>query len=133
MLASGGLTHCQVDATRLAGVNDVLAVVLLAAHFGIPVCPHGGGIGLCNMIRHYAIWDQVAVSCTGKGRMVEYIDFLQRDVFVHPVEAIEGRYVTPEDPGWGLEMHDQFIERHRFPDGDVWQNRAGPVGTAFEV
>ena len=61
MLASGALTHCQVDATRLAGVNDVMAVIIMAAHFDIPVCSHGGGLGLCTMIRHYTIWDQIAV------------------------------------------------------------------------
>ena len=133
MLASGALTHCQIDATRLGGVNDVLAVILIAAKLDIPVCPHGGGIGLCNMIRHFAIWDQVAVSATSDGRIVEYIDFLQEDVFVDPVTVHDGRYVTPRAPGWGLEMHEDFIERHRFPDGDVWQNREGPVGPAFEA
>ena len=133
MMASGALTHCQVDATRLAGVNDVLAVILMAAKSDIPVCPHGGGIGLCNMIRHYAIWDQVAVSATREGRIVEYIDFLQDEVFLKPVETRDGHYVTPETPGWGLEMNEEFIARHRFPDGDVWRDRPGPTGPAFEA
>lgn len=133
MLASGALTHCQIDATRLGGVNDVLAVILMAAHFDIPVCPHGGGIGLCNMIRHYAIWDQVTVSATGEGRIVEYIAFLQEDVFVDPVTVRDGHYVASTNPGWGLEMHEDFIERHRFPDGEIWRDRAGPVGPAFEA
>ena len=132
MLASGALTHCQVDATRLAGVNDVLAVILIAAKFNVPVCPHGGGIGLCNMIRHYAIWDQIAVSATRQDRIVEYIDFLQ-DVFLDPLEVSDGSYVTPQKPGWGLEMDESFIERHRFPNGEVWRDRPGPVGPAFEA
>ena len=133
MLANGALTHCQIDATRLAGVNDVLAVILMAAHFGIPVCPHGGGIGLNNMTRHYAIWDQIAVSATRKGRIVEYIDFLQEEVFHMPVEVQNGHYISPENPGWGLEMKLDFITRHKFPNGDVWRSRNGPVGSAFEA
>ena len=133
MLASGALTHCQVDATRLAGVNDVMAVILMAAHFNIPVCPHGGGIGLCNMIRHYAIWDQIAVSATSEDRIVEYIDFLQADVFCAPVLVKEGSYVTPENSGWGLEVKPEFLERYRFPYGEVWRDRKGPTGPAFEA
>lgn len=133
MLASGALTHCQIDATRLAGVNDVLAVILMAAHFDIPVCPHGGGIGLNNMIQHYAIWDQIAVSATRKGRIVEYIDFLQDGVFNVTVEVQDGHYIAPESPGWGLEMKSDFINRHRFPNGDVWRDREGPLGPAFEA
>lgn len=132
MLANGALTHCQVDATRLAGVNDVLAVILIAAKFNVPVCPHGGGIGLCNMIRHYAIWDQIAVSSSREGRIVEYIDFLQ-DVFLDPLEVRGGHYVAPQNPGWGLEMDEAFIERHRFPDGEVWRDRPGPIGPTFEA
>ena len=133
MLASGALTHCQIDATRLGGVNDVLAVILMAAKLDIPVCPHGGGIGLCNMIRHYAIWDQMAVSASSEGRIVEYIDFLQDDVFVVPVTVRDGRYVDPGTSGWGLEMHEDFIERHNFPDGEVWQRRDRPIGPVFEA
>ena len=133
MLASGALTHCQIDATRLAGVNDVMAVILMAAHFNIPVCPHGGGIGLCNMIRHYAIWDQIAVSATREGRIVEYIDFLQEDVFNTPVLVQDGSYVAPESPGWGLEIKSDFLEQYRFPDGEAWRNRKGPIGSAFEA
>ena len=133
MLASGALTHCQIDATRLAGVNDVLAVILMAAHFNTPVCPHGGGIGLCNMIRHYAIWDQTSVSMTREGRLVEYINFLQDDVFLAPVAVQDGHYIAPEGPGWGLEMKAEFIERHRYPNGEIWRHRKGPLGSAFEA
>ena len=133
MLASGALTHCQIDATRLAGVGDVLAVILIAAKFGVPVCPHGGGIGLCNMIRHYALFDQIAVAATGEGRLVEYIDFLQDGVFITPTTVQDGHYVTPETPGFGLEMTEAFLTRHRYPDGPIWRNRPGPKGTAFEA
>ena len=131
MLASGALSHCQIDATRLGGVNDVIAVILMAAKFGVPVCPHGGGIGLCNMIRHFAVWDQVAVACERDGRFVEYLDFLQDGVFDHPVAVDNGNYVTPAVPGWGLEMNTEFIAGHRYPDGPVWSARQGPMGAAF--
>jgi|GEM_PF-851738 len=115
MLASGALTHFQVDGTRLAGVNDVMAVILMAAHFDIPVYPHCGGIGFCNMIRHYAIWDQIAVSATSEERIVEDIDFQQADVFSTPVLVKEGCYVTPESSGWGLEMKQNFLSGTDFP------------------
>jgi len=131
LLKSGALTHCQIDATRLAGVNDVLAVVLMAAKFGIPVCPHGGGIGLCNMIQHYSLWDQIAVSANSDGRIVEYLDFLQDEVFETPVAVQNGCYIAPTNPGWGLEMKSAFIDKHRFPSGPVWNSRTGPVGPQF--
>ncbi|MBX2824735.1 MAG: mandelate racemase/muconate lactonizing enzyme domain-containing protein [Gammaproteobacteria bacterium] len=131
LLKSGALTHCQIDATRLAGVNDVLAVILMAAKFRIPVCPHGGGIGLCNMIQHYSLWDQIAVSAESEGRFVEYLDFLQHEVFETPVAVQNGRYVVPSGPGWGLEIKSEFIDKHRFPSGPVWREREGPVGSQF--
>ena len=131
MLSSGALSHCQIDATRLGGVNDVLLVILMAAKFAIPVCPHGGGIGLCNMIPHYALWDQIAVAGTRDGRFVEYLDFLQDDVFEQPVATRLGHYLAPTAPGWGLEMKTSFIERHAYPHGPLWSNRSGPKGPAF--
>ena len=131
LLASGALTHCQIDATRLGGVNDLIAVILLAAKYKTPVCPHGGGIGLCNMIRHYSFWDQIAVSGSRKGRFVEYLDFLQDDVFLNPVLVKNGCYVAPTEPGWGLEMQPAFIEKYRYPDSKLWSTRQGPTGPAF--
>jgi len=131
LLKSGALTHCQIDATRLAGVNDVMAVILIAAKYGIPVCPHGGGIGLCNMVQHYSLWDQIAVSAQYDNRFVEYLDFLQDDVFKNPVAVHKGHYVTPEQPGWGLEMKPEFIKQFRFPTSPVWSSRSGPIGALF--
>ena len=85
LLMQNAIQYCQIDATRLAGVQDVLAVILMADKFQIPVCPHGGGIGLCNMIVHYAIWDQICVSGPSRGQLVEYLYFLQDEVFLDPV------------------------------------------------
>ena len=79
------------------------------------------------------MWDQIAVSGTSEGRIVDYMDFLQADVFTTPVAVEQGHYVAPTEPGWGLEMRDEFISAHRFPDGEIWRNRPGPVGALFEA
>lgn len=133
LLKSGAIKYCQIDAVRVAGVNDVMAIILMAAKFGVPVCPHGGGIALCNMIQHYGMWDQIAVSGHSETQLVEYIDFLQ-DAVEQPVEVRDGCYVTPTAPGWGLEFLPDFIEQHRFPEGDVWKTRS-PLkkGVTYEV
>ena len=133
LLKSGAIRYCQIDAVRVAGVNDVMAIILIAAKFGVPICPHGGGIALCNMIQHYGMWDQIAVSGHSDTQLVEYIDFLQ-DAVEQPVEVRDGRYVTPTATGWGLEFLPGFIEQHRFPEGDVWKTR-GPLkkGVTYEV
>ena len=133
LIKSGAIDFCQIDASRVAGVNDVMAIILLAAKYDVPVCPHGGGIGLCNMIQHYAIWDQAAVSGHSRTQLVEYIDFLQ-ECFVCPIKVRAGHYVMPTEPGWGLSLFPEFIRRHRYPDGEVWLSR--PVdrkGSRFEV
>ena len=133
LLASGAIKFCQIDASRVAGVNDVMAIILMAAKFGVPVCPHGGGIGLCNLIQHYGLWDQIAVAGHSDSQLVEYIDFLQEAV-EHPVVTREGHYVAPTAAGWGLDFLECFIEQHRFPDGTVWKSRSpNKIGTAFEV
>ena len=123
LLQSGAIGYCQIDASRLGGVNDVIAVILIAKKFGIPVCPHGGGIGLCNMIVHYSMWDQIKVASHSDSQVVEYLNFLQEDVFVSPVQVKQGHYVAPSCNGWGLEMQDSFIEDHLYPSGKVWNGR----------
>jgi L-fuconate dehydratase len=133
LLKSGAIKYCQIDAVRVAGVNDVMAIILMAAKFNVPVCPHGGGIALCNMIQHYGLWDQIAVAGHSDTQLVEYIDFLQAAV-EHPVETRNGHYVTPTAPGWGLEFLPAFLEQHLFPNGEVWRTRsASQKGTAFEA
>ena len=131
LLTSGAIQYCQIDATRLGGVNDVLGVILMAAKYGVPVCPHGGGIGLCNMIQHYAIWDQICVAAHSDTQVVEYLNFLQEDVFLHPIQVRDGGYVTPTIPGWGLEMYPDFVKRHTYPTGSVWQGREASGGITF--
>ena len=133
LLKSGAIKYCQIDAVRVAGVNDVMAIILMAAKYNVPVCPHGGGIALCNMIQHYGMWDQIAVSGHSDTQLVEYIDFLQEAV-EHPVQVNDGCYMTPKAPGWGLEFLPSFIEQYRFPDGGAWSSRSPELkGAAFEV
>lgn len=132
LLKSKAIGYCQIDAVRVAGVNDVMAIILMAAKFQIPVCPHGGGIALCNMIQHFAMWDQIAVSGHSETQLVEYIDFLQESVR-HPVEIRDGHYVPSREPGWGIEFHEEFLTDHTFPSGKVWKDRPHErCGTSFE-
>jgi L-fuconate dehydratase len=122
-LAAGGMDVCQVDACRLGGVNEVLAVLLLAARFDVPVCPHAGGVGLCELVQHLSVFDYVAVSGKLDGRMIEYVDHLHEH-FVDPVVVREGRYRVPSRPGYGAEMWPESLRRYSYPDGDVWREPA---------
>ena len=131
LLQSGGIGFCQIDASRLGGVNDVLAVILMAKKFAVPICPHGGGIGLCNMIVHYAIWDQVKVASHSDNQVVEYIEFLQDDVFLNPIQVKNGHYVSPSAFGWGLEMQEEFFNDHTYPTGSIWKNRVASGSITF--
>lgn len=132
LLKSNAIGYCQIDAVRVAGVNDVMANILMAAKYNVPVCPHGGGIALCNMIQHYGMWDQIAVSGHSDTQLVEYIDFLAK-VVEHPVATKDGHYVTPRAPGWGLEFHSEFLNDHTYPSGKVWADRpAEKCGAKFE-
>ncbi|MDE0084908.1 MAG: mandelate racemase/muconate lactonizing enzyme domain-containing protein [Candidatus Poribacteria bacterium] len=131
LITSGAIQFCQIDATRLGGVNDVLAVILMAAKYKVPVCPHGGGIGLCNMIQHYAMWDQICVAAHSDTQVVEYLNFLQDDVFIEPIKISNGAYIAPTVPGWGLEMYPDFVEKHIYPTGAVWQGREESGGITF--
>ena len=132
LLKSGAIGYCQIDAVRVAGVNDVMAIILMAAKYGVPVCPHGGGIALCNMIQHFGMWDQIAVSGHSDTQLVEYIDFLQEAV-EEPVRMKDGHYLPPKALGWGLEFHEDFLEDHTYPTGKMWKDRPkSRMGTHFE-
>ncbi len=120
LMQSGGLGVCQVDACRLGGVNEVLAVLLLAAEFGIPVCPHAGGVGLSEYVQHLSLIDYIAVSGRLEDRRIEFVDELHEH-FVHPARIRDGRYVMPEAPGYSIEMLQESLEQYSFPDGPVWR------------
>ena len=125
-LAAGAMDVCQVDACRLGGVNEAIAVLLLAARYGVPVCPHAGGVGLCELVQHLSIFDYVAVSGGLDGRMIEYVDHLHEH-FVDPVVIRQGRYVVPKRPGYGAEMKPDSLAAHTFPGGAAW--RGGALAT----
>ena len=113
------LDYAQVDACRLGGLNEVLAVLMLAAARGVPVCPHAGGLGLCEYVQHISIIDYVCISGSLDDRTTEYASHLH-DHFVAPAEVRNGRYVVPETPGYSAEMHPASIERLTYPGGSEW-------------
>jgi L-fuconate dehydratase len=112
-LQAGALDVVQLDASRVAGVTENVAIILLAAKFGVPVCPHAGGVGLCEMVQHLAMFDYVAVSGSTEGRAIEYIDHLHEH-FVDPVVIRDGRYVAPSAPGIGAQMHPRSVDTFRW-------------------
>ena len=120
LLQAGAIGVCQVDACRIGGVNEVLAVLLMAAKFGVPVCPHAGGVGLCEYVQHLAIFDYLRVSGALDGRMIEYVDHLHEH-FTDPVTVVDGRYRLPTVPGYSVRMKPESVARFRFPDGPAWQ------------
>src|SRR6188472_1122313 len=99
LLQQDAIAYCQIDACRLAGVNEVVAVLLLAARFGVPVCPHAGGVGLCELVQHLAAFDYVVLGGDLEGRVIEYVDHLHEH-FVDPVVVERARYRPPEVPGY---------------------------------
>jgi len=120
LLQAGAISFCQIDSCRLGGVNEVLAVLLMAAKFGVPVCPHAGGVGLCEYVQHLSIFDYVAVSACLENRIVEYVDHLH-DHFVTPVVMKGDRYVPPTAPGYSIEMKPESLSRYEYPNGEAWK------------
>ncbi|MEV0749115.1 fuconate dehydratase [Streptomyces sp. NBC_00184] len=122
LLQAGAVDFVQIDAARVAGVNENLAILLLAAKFGVPVCPHAGGVGLCELVQHLSMFDYVAVSGTWEDRVIEYVDHLHEH-FVDPTVIESGRYTAPAAPGFSARMHPESIAAHRYPEGPVWRAR----------
>ena len=116
---AGAISFCQIDSCRLGGVNEILAVLLMAAKFGVPVCPHAGGVGLCEYVQHLSIFDYVCVSASLEGRLLEYVDHLHEH-FIHPVVMRGGRYLPPTAPGYSITMHPASLKRYEFPGGPEW-------------
>jgi L-fuconate dehydratase len=121
-LQSGAIDFCQIDACRLGGVNEVIAVLLMAAKFGVPVCPHAGGVGLCELVQHLSIFDYIAVSGSLDNRVLEYVDHLHEH-FVDPVVIRAGRYMPPASPGYSAALKPQSLADHVFPTGAAWRQR----------
>ncbi|WP_107397794.1 L-fuconate dehydratase [Streptomyces acidiscabies] len=119
LLQAGSLDVLQLDAARVGGVNENLAILLLAAKFGVPVCPHAGGVGLCELVQHLSMFDYVALSGTIEDRVIEYVDHLHTH-FLDPVVIREGHYMAPTTPGFSAAMRPESLARYRFPDGAFW-------------
>jgi L-fuconate dehydratase len=124
-LQAQAIDFCQIDSCRLAGVNEVLAVLLLAAKFGVPVCPHAGGVGLCEYVQHLAIFDYIAVSGSLEDRTCEFVDHLHEH-FVDPVRVSGGRYRAPLAPGYSAQMRAESVAFHSYPDGAAWSDAPPP-------
>ncbi|HEX4723819.1 MAG TPA: L-fuconate dehydratase [Pseudonocardiaceae bacterium] len=120
LLQAGAIDILQIDAARVAGVNENVAILLLAAKFGVPVCPHAGGVGLCELVQHLAMFDYLAVSGSTQDRVIEYVDHLHEH-FVDPVVVTGGRYAAPTAPGFSAELHPDSIASYLFPSGPVWR------------
>jgi L-fuconate dehydratase len=123
LLQANAIDFLQIDGCRLGGVNEVIAVLLLAAHFDVPVCPHAGGVGLCEHVQHFSAFDYLSVSGSLDGRMIEFADHLH-DHFVSPVRVEAGRYRLPTTPGFATEMKPESLARFAYPDGPVWRERS---------
>jgi len=121
LLQAKAISYCQIDACRLGGVNEVVAVQLLAAKFGIPVCPHAGGVGLCEYVQHESIFDYICVSGSLEGRVTEYVDHLHEH-FVSPCVMRSGRYSAPSVAGTSITMKPASLAEHTFPQGGIWQH-----------
>ncbi|HWL86742.1 MAG TPA: enolase C-terminal domain-like protein, partial [Polyangiaceae bacterium] len=131
LLQLGAIDVLQMDAARVGGVNENVAILLLAAKFGVPVCPHAGGVGLCELVRHLSMFDYVAVSQTMDDRIIEWVDHLHEH-FVDPARVRNGRYVTPTAPGFSAQMFEPTLARYRFPDGPEWDRESGEHPAAEE-
>jgi L-fuconate dehydratase len=116
------MSFCQIDSCRVGGVNENLAIMLLAAKFGVPVCPHAGGVGLCEYVQHLAMFDYIAISGTMENHVIEYVEHLHEH-FLDPVVIRNTRYMPPRQPGYSIEMKPASRDAHRYPDGIVWKEQ----------
>jgi L-fuconate dehydratase len=119
LLQAQAISYCQIDSCRLGGVNENLAVILMAAKFGVPVCPHAGGVGLCEMVQHLSMFDYIAVTGSMERRVTEFVDHLHEH-FVDPVVIKNARYMPPIRPGYSTEMHAASRREFSYPDGGAW-------------
>jgi len=120
LMQAGAISICQIDSCRVGGVNENLLIMLMAAKFNIPVCPHAGGVGLCELVQHLAIIDFISISASMDGRMIEYVDHLHEH-FVDSVTIRNGNYIPPSIPGYSSEMNKNSLRDYSFPDGIIWK------------
>ncbi|MGH2821083.1 MAG: enolase C-terminal domain-like protein, partial [Actinomycetota bacterium] len=119
LMQAEAIDFCQADMCRLGGVNEAVLVALMAAKFGVPLCPHAGGVGLCEYVQHLSIFDYVSVSASLDNRVLEYVDHLHEH-FVEPVAMRGPRYIPPQRAGTCIEMKPESLGEHEFPEGAAW-------------
>ncbi|XP_076817035.1 mitochondrial enolase superfamily member 1-like [Clavelina lepadiformis] len=120
LLQANALSFLQIDSCRVGSINENIAILLLAKKFNVPVCPHAGGVGLCEMVQHIIMFDYLCVSGTKDGsRVCEYVDHLHEH-FVDPVQVNNMAYMPPQNPGYSTEMKQSSLDNHDFPNGKVW-------------
>jgi L-fuconate dehydratase len=119
LIQARALDILQIDSVRVGGVNENLAILLLAVKHNLPVCPHAGGVGLCELVQHLSMFDYVALSCTSRDRVIEYVDHLHEH-FLAPVRIVDGHYAAPSTPGFSAQMHASSISEYTYPDGTFW-------------
>lgn len=120
LMQAEAIDFCQIDSCRMGGVNEVIVVYLLAAKFGIPVCPHAGGVGLCEYVQHLQMFDYVCLSASMTDRVIEFADHLHEH-FVDPVRLRNGRYLPPQQPGYSIQMTAETLRDYVYPQGVIWQ------------
>ena len=128
LLQAGAIDVLQIDACRVGGVNEIIAILLLAAKFGVPSARTPGGVGLCEFVQHLAMFDYVAVARHRPDRWIEYVDHLHEH-FVDPVRIVAGAYAAPTVPGMSAELRPETLADYRYPDGPVWAGSPAPAGT----
>uniref|UniRef100_A0A4W4DSL2 Mandelate racemase/muconate lactonizing enzyme C-terminal domain-containing protein n=1 Tax=Electrophorus electricus TaxID=8005 RepID=A0A4W4DSL2_ELEEL len=120
-LQASALQFVQIDSCRVGSVNENLAILLMAAKFKVPVCPHAGGVGLCELVQHLILFDYISLSASLNNRMCEYVDHLHEH-FRSPTVIKNAHYMPPTDPGFSCEMLDESVQKYGFPHGDVWRS-----------
>lgn len=121
LLKAGAIDICQIDSCRVGGVNEILAILLMATKYNVPVCPHAGGVGLCEYVQHLSMFDYIAISGSLDNRLIEYVDHLHEH-FLDPVQIKNGKYMPPQMPGYSITMKAQSLNDYNFPLGKVWKN-----------
>ncbi len=120
LMQAKAIEICQIDSCRVGGVNEILAILLMAAKFDIPVCPHAGGVGLCEYVQHLSMIDYIAISGSLENRIIEYVDHLHEHFF-DPVVIKNGNYMVPTMPGYSIEIKPASLEKYDYPNGEVWK------------
>ncbi|SHJ03548.1 L-fuconate dehydratase [Pseudozobellia thermophila] len=120
LMQANAIGICQIDSCRVGGVNEILAILLMAAKFNIPVCPHAGGVGLCEYVQHLSMIDYIAISGSLENRIIEYVDHLHEHFF-DPVVIKDGAYMPPSMPGYSITMKPGSLAEYTYPNGSYWQ------------